>query len=153
MKQVISLLLCIILLCGTLAFPVSAIEYPENEQLVISQTVEDLGQGCYYIETIYIPAVEPYGNAKTGTKTAQYINSGTIIYAISVTGTFTYDGSTSDATSATCKITTYVQNATILSRNAYTSGASAVATGSVSYNGATLQKTVTLTCDKNGNLS
>ncbi len=153
MKRLISLLICIILISSTLILPSAALELSETEQVMISQTVENLGNGCYYIETIYIPSIQSYSSAKTGTKTAQYIASGTTIYTISVTGTFTYDGTTSDATSATCKIATYVDGATILSRNAYTSGASAIATGSVSYIGVTLQKTVTLTCDKNGNLS
>lgn len=153
MKHLFSLLICIILLGNIFAFPVTATEFTENDQIMISQTVENLGNGYYFIETIYVPAVQPYSNTKTGTKTAQCIVSGTTIYTISVTGTFTYDGSTSDATSASCKIATYVENATINSRNAYTSGASAVATGSVTYNGINIPKTVTLTCDKNGNLS
>lgn len=153
MKRMLSLLVCLILATSTLVFPVTAAGSTDNEQIVVSQTIENLGNDCYFVETIYVPTVQPYGSQKTGTKTAQYIASGTTIYAISVTGTFTYDGTSSDATSAACKIVTYVENATISSRNAYTSGSSAVATGSVVYYGITLQKTVTLTCDKNGNLS
>lgn len=153
MKRFFTLFICILICVNAIVLPATASGIPEDQQIMVSQTVEDLGNGYYYIETIYVPTVQTYGNAKTGTKVAQCINSGTTIFTVSVTGTFTYDGTTSDATSATCKIATYVASATILSRNAYTSGASAVATGSVSYNGATLQKTVTLTCDKNGNLS
>ena len=107
----------------------------------------------YYIETIYVPSVQTYGNTKTGTKVAECISSGTTIYTVSVTGTFYYDGSTSEATSASAKIAAYVEGVTLNSKRAYTSGASACAFASVNYNGATLQKTVTLTCDKNGNLS
>lgn len=153
MKRMYVLVLCIILSINILAFPVSATSVTEDEQIIISQTVEDLGNGYYYIETIYVPAIQTFGNTKTGTKTAQCISSGTTIFTISVTGVFTYDGVSSEATSASGSIATYVENATIKSRSAYTSGASAIATGSVSYWGITLQKTVTLTCDKNGKLS
>lgn len=153
MKRLSSLLICCLLIGNIFALSVAAVESKDGEQVIISQTVENMGNDCYYVETIYVPAIQPYANAKTGTKTAEYITSGTTIYTISVTGTFTYDGTTSDATSAAVSISTHVASASILSRNAYTSGASAVATGSVSYNGATLRKTVTLTCDKNGKLS
>lgn len=153
MKRLLALLVCLILVTSTLVIPASATETFENEQIIVSQTIEDLGNDSFFIETIYVPSAQPYGSQKTGTKTAQYVASGTTIYAISVTGTFTYDGTSSDATSAACKIVTYVANATISGRNAYTSGSSAIATGSVIYGGITLQKTVTLTCDKNGNLS
>lgn len=153
MKRFLSLLICCLLIGNIFALSVAAVESEDEEQIIISQTVENMGNDCYYVETIYVPAIQPYANAKTGTKTAECIASGRTIYTISVTGTFTYDGYTSDATSAAVSISTHVASASILSRNAYTSGASAIATGSVSYLGLTLQKTVTLTCDKNGNLS
>ena len=70
-----------------------------------------------------------------------------------VTGTFSYDGSSAEATDAVGMLLCHVSDATPISLSDYTSGASAIATGSVTYNGATLRKTVTLTCDKNGNLS
>lgn len=153
MKRFCALLICLIVLSNLPVLHAAATSFSEDEQIVLSQSFEDLGNGCYFIETIYVPAIQSYSNTKTGTKTAQYIASGTTIYTISVTGTFTYDGSTSNATSASGSIVTYVDGVTINSRRAYTSGSSAIATGSVTYNGATLQKTVTLTCDKNGNLS
>lgn len=153
MKRLFVFLICVLLLGNAFALPVAAAETIDNQQIIISQTVQDLGNGNYFVETIYVPNVQLYSNSKTGTKTAEYIASGTTIYTISVTGTFTYDGITSDATSALCAIATHVSGASILSRNAYTSGASAIASGSISYIGVTLQKTVTLTCDKDGNLS
>lgn len=153
MKRIFLLAVCLLLVSNALTLPATAAVLSESDQVIISQTVEDLGDGVFYIETIYVPSIQLYSNAKTGTKTAQYVYSGKTIFAISVTGTFTYDGSSSDATSASCRIVTYVEAAEIMSRNAYTSGASAVATGSVKYNGITIPKTVTLTCDQNGNLS
>lgn len=154
MKKYILLFVCVLLISNTLVISASATESDnQNDQILVSETVEYISDDLYYVERIYIPSIQPYGNTKTGTKTAACVSSGTTIFAISVTGNFTYDGTTSDATSASYSIATYVENAKIKSGNAYTSGSSAIATGSVSYLGITLQKTVTLTCDKNGNLS
>lgn len=153
MKRIVSIVICLILVISTCSISVAALESKDSDQIAVCQTVEHVGNGCYYIETIYIPTIQPYRGSKTGTKVAEYITSGTTIFTLSVTGTFSYDGSTATATSASGALATHVPNATINSRRAYTSGASACAFGSVSYNGATLQKTVTLTCDKNGNLS
>lgn len=154
MKKIVVLFVCLFLISSTLIFPASATEVNDrNEQILVSETVKYFSDDLYYVETIYTPRVQPYGGAKAGTKTAVCVSSGTTIFAISVTGTFSYNGDISHATSASYSIATYVENAKIIGGNAYTSGASAFATGSVSYWGITLQKTVTLTCDKDGNLS
>lgn len=159
MKKFLSILISLFLLLSFFVFPASAVATSdagiaiEQDQIVVSRTVEQLGDGCYFIETIYVPNAQLYSSTKTGTKTAECVYYGTTIFTISVTGVFTYDGSTSDATSASGKIAAYVENVTLNSRRAYTSGSSAIATCSISYNGSTIQKTVTLTCDKNGNLS
>lgn len=159
MKRFFALVICFILFLGSTTIPVAAVEHTEAlaviepDQIILSQTIEQLGNGDYIIETISIPRIQPYSSSITGTKTSEYVSYGTTIFTISVTGTFTYDGSTATATSASGKIAAYVEGVTLNSRRAYTSGASAIATGSVTYNGATLQKTVTLTCDRNGNLS
>lgn len=159
MKRFIALLFCFILICSCISLPAAAAEcnsayiMQDSDQIIISQTVVNLGNGCYFVETISVPSIQTCSNTKTGTKTATYVLSGTAIYSISVTGTFTYDGSTSKATSASGSIAAHVDGVTLNSGNAYTSGTSAIAVGSVKYNGATLQKTVRLTCDKNGTLS
>ncbi len=152
MKKLFSILVCFLLVVTTVFLPVSA-QAAENEQIIISQTVEFISEDCYFVETIYVPSTQTYSNTKTGTKVAECISSGTSIFTISVTGTFTYNGTSAQATSASGSISALVSGVTLNSRRAYTSGASACAFGSVNYNGVTLQKTVTLTCDKNGNLS
>lgn len=150
MKRTLTLLICIFLLSSIIAFPAAA---KSEDQIIISQTVEDLGNGCFYIETISVPSIQPYSNSIRGTKTGTYILSGTAIYAVSVTGDFTYDGTSAKATSADGTIVAYVEGVSVTSHNSYTLGASAYASGTVSYKGETLTKTVKLTCDKNGNLS
>lgn len=151
MKRFSIMLVCLFLVLSMMVTPVSASEV--SDSIVLSQTIIQVSDDSYFIETISVPTIQLYGNTKKGTKTAAYVTSGTTIFSISVTGTFNYDGSSSEAISASGSITAYVDGVTLNSRSAYTSGASAIATGSVNYNGATLQKTVTLTCDKNGNLS
>lgn len=154
MKRFLALLACVLLISGVLMIPAAAIgEEARKDQIIVHQTVEYVGDDCYYIETISVPSAQLYSSAKAGTKTAAYIVSGTTIYSVSVDGVFSFDGTTSSATSSHCTVATYVESATIISHYAYLSGASACGFGSVSYNGATLQKTVTLTCDKDGNLS
>lgn len=150
MKRVLALLVCVLLLGSTIAFPVAA---ESKNQIEISRTVEDLGNGCYYIETITVPGIQPYSNTKSGTKTAVYVVDEQSIYAVSVTGEFTYDGSTATATSAEDSVVAYVEGVTLESHNAYTYGAYACASATVTYKGVKLTKTVKLLCDRNGNLS
>lgn len=161
-KRVSIIMLCFIIL-GNLVTTNTALacELPEtstystqsDEMIAISQTTEYINESTYFVETIYVPTVQPYSNSKYGTKTATCYSSGTAIFSVSVTGTFTYDGTSATATSATKTVVGHVSSATLKSSSSYTSGASAIASATVTYNGATLQKTVTLTCDKNGNLS
>lgn len=154
MKRFVSLLICLLLFVNISTFPAAATMVDNQpDMIMVSQTVEPIGNNCFYIETIYVPSVQPLSNTKTGTKTAVYVTSGISIFSVAVTGEFTYDGTKSKATSSLCTVATYVEDATIEGKNAYTSGASAYAFGSVSYHGATLQKTVVLTCDKDGKLT
>ncbi len=155
MKRFLCLLICFILSCSFVTFPAMAAERTKQEDatIILSQSIDFISEDCYFIETIYIPIAQTYSSTKTGTKTATYVASGSPIFSISVTGQFSYDGSSAEATSAEGSISAHVDGLTVNSRSAYTSGASAIATGSVNYNGVTLKKTVTLTCDKNGNLS
>lgn len=150
MKRTFSLLICILLLSSMIALPVAA---EEEDQIIISQTVEDLGDGRFYIETITVPSIQPYSHTKVGSKTAVYVVSGQSIYSVTVNGTFSYDGNSSSATDATGSLATYVEGVTVEDKDAYTSGASAYAMVIVRYQGVRLTKTVKLTCDKDGNLS
>lgn len=150
MKRTITLLICMVLLASVIALPAAAVS---EDQIVVSQTVEDLGNGCFYIETITVPSIQPYSNTKVGSKTAVYVVSGQSIYAVTVHGTFDYDGSSATATDASGTVTTYVEGVTIEDTNAYTNGASAYASATVKYQGVKLTKTVKLTCSRDGTLS
>lgn len=150
MKRTFTLLICILLLASAIALPVAA---ASEDQIVISQTVEDLGNGCFYIETITVPSIQPYSNTKVGAKTAVYVVSEQSIYSVTVNGTFSYDGNSATATDASGTIVTYVEGVSIEDKDAYTGGASAFASATVKYQGVWLTKTVKLTCSKDGKLS
>lgn len=151
MKRVVSLCLCMILLVTLPAVPASA--HPNSGMILVDETVEYIDKDTYFVERIYIPGICAYSNGRTATKTVEGIYKGTTVFFISLTGHFTYDGISAVATSASVTVSAGVSGASLLSKSAYTSGASAIATASVSYLGITLNKTVTMTCDANGNLS
>ena len=151
MKKAVVLCVCILL---TVSFMTkSALADADSGMVMLSETITHVDESTYYIERIYVPEVCLYSNIRTGTKTAQGVHSGKVVFTLSVTGQFTYDGISAKATSASGGINVQVAGASLNSSNAYTSGASAIATASISYLGITLNKTVTLTCDANGNLS
>ena len=151
MKRVVSLCLSVILLVTLLAVPASA--HPNSGMILVNETVEYIDKDTYFVERIYIPGICAYSNGRTATKTVEGIYRGTTVFFISLTGHFTYDGISAVATSASVTVSASVSGASLLSKSAYTSGASAIGTCAISYLGATLNKTVTLTCDANGNLS
>lgn len=151
MKRIFAVVLCLALLCGVGAIPAAAEQLPG--QVAVSRTVEQLSDGYYVVETVYQSVVQPRSNTTSGSKTAEYYYGSSHVFSVTVTGSFTYDGSTAKATSASGAYTAYVPDVTRTGGNAYTSGASAIASVSVSYQGAPLSRTVRLTCDPNGNLS
>lgn len=154
MKRTFALVLSLALLCSLGTVPVAAAELPsEDGQVVVSRRVEYLDNGYYIIETVYQSTAQSRGSTTSGSKSAQCYVGSTHIFTVTVSGEFTYNGSTASATSASGSFDAYVSDATLTSSNAYTSGASAIAQVSVRYQGVPLSKTVKLTCDKDGNLS
>lgn len=95
------------------------------------------------------------------TKTKNYIyhnTDGTSAWRISLTGSFTYTGSSATCTSSSCNVTIYDTNWYVISKSSSKSGNVAYGTASLGWKvlGVTVeQKTysLTLTCDKNGNVS
>ncbi len=98
-------------------------------------------------------------STKTGRKTYTIYNSDSKVAAQFVlTGTYTYNGSTSTCTGASYSTSVYDDNWKFT--NASTSKLGAVASGqftakrySLSVTTQTISKTITLTCDAKGNLS
>ena len=96
---------------------------------------------------------------RSGTKSCSYRNSdGTLAWKAILHGSFTYNGSTSSCTSASCTVSVYNDDWSLVSKSAVKNGNAAEATVVMGYKvlGVAAEKItrqLTLSCDKNGNLS
>lgn len=118
-----------------------------------------LEDGTYLEITLEsVPQTRASGSL-TKTKNYTYKDAdGTAQWKISLTGSFTYTGTTSTCTAASCNVTIYQSDWSVASKSASKSGNTAYGTARIlrKYLGATVSdKTynLTLTCDKNGNVS
>ena len=96
---------------------------------------------------------------KTGSKTySDYDSSGNLRWSAKLTGSFTYNGTVSTCTNASCTVTISNSAYYVISRSAYASGNTAYADVTIGCRvlGVTISSesySITLTCDANGNLS
>lgn len=154
MKRVkYSLVIAVIIIIGSMSVQA-------NDEAKKQISIEYLENGDY-IET----CLEEYpminrASTRKGSKTSSYKNaSGTVMWSITVTGTFSYtSGKTVQCTSASGSSKSNSSAWSVTPANASKSGnrARASATGTQIVNGvviSTLSRTVTLTCDSYGNLS
>lgn len=128
---------------------------------VLQTEVEYLEDGDY-IETVLIthPASARASHTTSGSKTSYYKNSsGTVLWSVTVTASFSYTaGKKSSCTSASGSSSSSSSNWKVSKASSSKSGNTATATatgthyrGSQALNSYT--RSVTLTCDTNGNLS
>lgn len=145
------LILILTVLVAASALTITAAAAPGDR--LVSTSTEYLEDGSFIVTSVYEFAIQPR-TGKTGYKEAVYrASDGTKIFFVTVDGAFEYTyGVSSKATGAKATVAIYSSQASYVSRNAYTSGASAIATGVVKYNGNTVSKAVVLSCDKYGNL-
>lgn len=150
MKRFVALFIVAVLLLASLPMAASA----TTADKLISTSTEYLEDGSYVVTNVYESAIQPR-TGKTGyAEATYYTQNGTKVFVVTVDGTFEYTyGVSSKATGATASVSIYSANASFVSKNAYTSGASAVGSGTVSYSGSPITKTAKVTCDKYGNLS
>lgn len=110
-----------------------------------------------YIET-EITESNTKSTIKNASKTSTYKNSnGESLWYAKVTANFYFNGSTSSCTSSSASAGTYVSNWRILSKSSSRTGntGSAKVEAGIYMNGlyvSSIVETVTLSCDKNGNL-
>lgn len=136
------------------AFPFqAAASSADGETTVLS------GDGWHIVVTITEIATRAT-QQKTASKEFKYIkdSDGTVLWTITLTGTFTYTGTSSSCTNAAYSVTSYSSSWYEVSGSASKSGntASCTVTMGRKFLGITVEKpnfTLTLTCDKNGNLS
>lgn len=155
MKKFIILLLAI-----TLSFycPLPASAATSTDTTIV-ETFEDGSYIETIIEEVVVPSTRSSTSTISGKKTSTYRNSsGTALWSISVTGTFTYNGSSASCTKSTVSTSSYSSNWKVSSSSASKSGATAKATATFKqykdgiYITSTTQS-VTLTCSKTGTLS
>ena len=153
MKKSISLFLAVVLCLSAFILPASAADRPENTPATVTRI--DLADGGYIIDQISeIPSVARASGTKSGERLRiRYAADNTAIYGVKVTGSFSYNGSSSSATSSVATVYIYHSGASYVTKSAWCSGNTAYATGSVKYLGITESRTPALSCDKNGNLS
>lgn len=135
---------------------VNATENPQSSLMTITY----LDDGSYYVTTITEEkSLTRASSTKTGTKTTKYVNSsGEVKWQVSVTGTFSYNNSTSSCTKAIANATSYSSAWSISNKYANKSSnkATATATAKHIYNTTVLEtttKSVTLSCSPKGVLS
>ncbi len=118
--------------------------------------------GSYMITSIIDePTIPVTRSTSTTTKSkiASYYSSSNVeLWYVKVTGTFTYNGTSSKCTSSSVSAASYDKNWQISNRSASKSGSSATAkaTGKLYQNDIvrkTINKTVTLTCSAKGTFS
>lgn len=96
---------------------------------------------------------------KSGTKTSTYTDSdGTIRWKAVLSATFTYTGTLATCEAASCEVTVYANNWYLVSKTVEKSGNTATAAITMGRKllGVTIAKDtydLSITCDKNGNLS
>lgn len=164
MEKLGLIFLSIVLLLSFCAFTFGAnAQVAENEEQIVSETVETLEDG-YYVKTIIaeeIPAMAPRATTtKSGSKAfVLYNNSDEELARFTLKGTFSVNA----GVSATCTASSYT---TSISNNSWSvKSASATKSGNQAIGDVTFVKKVlfittstkeahvVLTCDKNGNLS
>lgn len=118
--------------------------------------------GSYMLEYIIDESnsgITRSSSTTTKSKIASYYSSSNVeLWYVKVTGTFTYDGTSSKCTNSSVSATSYDKNWQISNRSASKSGSSATAkaTGKLCQNGIvrkTINKSVTLTCSAKGTFS
>jgi hypothetical protein len=134
-----------------------------NEPIAEVPRVNYLSDGSRIVTTIDVdsPVFSPLleASAKTASKTVSYMSStGTQLWYLRVTGTFTYNGTTSSCTSATVSAAPQVSAWVINSKSASTSGNQAIANTTAKLHvgttvAQTVDRTATLTCSSTGDLS
>ncbi len=152
MKKTITLILTLAL-CFTLWTP-PALAAGSSYEAILSETRIDFEDGSYCIEIVKELHTNARSSEKSGSKTATYYSSsGEDIFSITVSGTFTYDGSSAEATSSEATVHIFDSSATFVRKTSSYSGSTAKATGTVRYSSSDITKTVSLKCSATGVLS
>lgn len=151
MKRMLCLLISIVFL---FSFPVFA----SAAETTVNQSIIHYDDGSYLVITIQETTARATGT-KSGTAIYEYNNAdGSVAWQATLKGTFTYNGSTATCTSSSCDITINASEFYVVSKTVGKSGGTATASVTMGrkFLGITIAQDayeLTLTCDKDGNLS
>lgn len=150
MRRVLSFVFCLVLVFSMCVLEASAqTVFPKTEQ-----TIEYLEDGSYIVTEwdTSTPAARSSGS-KTK-KSTYYSASNKAIFAVSLTGSFTYTyGVSASATGASVSVSIYDNSASYVTKSATYSNATAYGSGTVKYLGKNITLNVQMTCDKYGNIT
>lgn len=162
------LLLLLSVLISSIALPAYAADHtvrsdtgypvPSAEEVCIREVSLD-SDGSWTETIVELRDDNENRSSVTGTKTKRKYNSDNeLLWKVVLTGTFYYNGTTSYCTSASTAVTFYKSGWSVLSENTYYSGNTAYTNVSLGITvfGVTLEADnvhLTLSCDKDGNLS
>ena len=154
MKKLLTCILAVLCCCSIIMIPISASD-TDIVMVPVSTSRIELPDGGYIIEEIMqAPAIARATSYKSGSKTStRYTSDNHALFAVKVTGSFGYNGSTAWSTSSSATVSIYDSGVSYISKSSSYSSNYATATGTVEYLSMTISRTTTLYCDKNGNLS
>lgn len=143
-KNLVSLLLCF-LLAAAIAVPCFAQEHTQ----VIATYTEDLGNGITAVTTITQTVTR---STISRTKASNYYSSGQYIGQAALSATFSYNGSTAQATGAS-GTGSGANGWNYGGQNTWTSGSSAYLSATLSKGGTRVPVSLSLTCSPSGSVS
>ena len=152
MKRLLCCVMAMVL--AVTMFPVFSNAAAYGEEVV----TEVFADGSYETESIYKMQTRAGGTISGSKVRNHYDTEGILCWQFVLNGSFSYTGSSATCTSSTCSVSIYSQGWYVISKNASKSGntASANATMGNRIDGGTVNQasaSLTLRCDKNGNLS
>lgn len=153
MKRLISFVLVSVMVISMLSINVFAVQNAEN-----ADEITYFDDGSYILISISDTGSRAT-STKNGSKTYTYYNSDDVKqWQAVLSGTFTYTGTSSTCTAASCSVSIYDSSWYVISKYASRSGNTASASASVGEKvlGVTVMKipvSLKLSCDANGKLS
>ena len=159
MKKLMALLLTLVTVLSMTCVAFAG-EMPTTSNIYPAE-YEYFDDGSYILTIITEESTLPLARAtssKTASKTVTYSKNGTSLWYVKVTGTFSYNGTSSSCTNSSVTAGSYSNSWKITNTSHSKSGATAKASATaklyannIAIN--TVTKNATLTCDKNGKCS
>lgn len=153
-KRFFSLVCCFIFIFSISAMSVHAasVSVP-NLQYSVDQDIEYFDDGSYIITEWDITPSSRTSASKTK-KSTYYSSNDVAIFAVSLTGQFSYTyGSSAKATSQNVSVTVYSDSASYVTKSSSRSSASVYGSGTVYYAGRNRTLSLQMTCSIYGNIS